>query len=79
MPNINVTKKLENIRKELSRLVDHVAEYSGLPSRDAQTIERDATDVATLAAQLAAAAREVLGDPESVGTVLENIRHAIDG
>lgn len=79
MANMNVPKKLDSIRRELSKLVNHVAEYSGIPSRNVQTIERDATDVATLAAQLAIAAREVLGDPESVGTILENIRQAVDG
>ena len=77
MPNINVPKKLENIRTELSKLMDHIAEYSGIPSRHVQSIQRDATDVAILAIQLAAAAREVLGDPEPVSTVLENIRGSI--
>lgn len=78
MPNINVPKKLENIRSELSRLMNHVAAYSGLPSRSVQSIERDATDVATLAVQLAAAAREMSGDPNPVSTVLDNIRHSVD-
>ena len=77
MPNINVSKKLENILSELSRLMNHVSEYSGIPSRKVQTIQRDATDVAILAVQLAAAALETLGVPDPAATVLEKIRQSV--
>lgn len=78
MANINVSKRLSNLRRDLSKLLNHVVEYSGLPSRDVQTIERDATDLATLAVQLASAARQYTGDPNPTRTILDNIRSAVD-
>ena len=79
MPNINVLKRLEKISVDLSKLVNHVSKYSGFSSRDVQAVEQEATAVATLAVQLAAAAREYRGDPSSVNSILESVRADVGG
>ena len=78
MPNINVPKKLESIRRDLSRVADHVGEYSGISTRKAEEVEMTATEIAELGVQLAALARAELGDPNPVDTVIEKLRGAVD-
>jgi len=76
MPNIRVRPALEKISKDLSKLMNHIAEYSGIPSKDALFIDNEATAIAQQAAQLAAAAREVQGD-RSADRVVHDVRRAL--
>jgi hypothetical protein len=78
MPNINVKKKLESIRTELSRVADHVGEHSGIDLRDARLVEATATEIATLGFQIAALACDVQGNTDATSTVMENLRRAVD-
>ena len=78
MPNINVPKKLESIRQDLSRVVNHVAEYSGIKNNEARKIQTTAVEIAVLSFQLASAARSVLGDPDPELSTLEEIKQAVD-
>lgn len=78
MPNINVKKRLETIRRELSHVTNHIGEHSGIDPKDARLIEATATEIATLGFQVAALACDVQGNRDPGSTVLENLRRAVD-
>jgi len=76
MPNINVRKKIESIGKELSKLTEHIANYSGIAPEIARFVDDEMTSISVLAAQVAAMAREVQGD-RSAGKVVKDVRRGL--
>jgi hypothetical protein len=76
MPNINVKRRLENVEKEMTKVLEAVVYHSGVPAKDAFLVDRMATGIAELATAVAAAAREAAGN-SSADSVLKNVRKAL--
>lgn len=76
MPNMNVRRRLESIGSDLQKVATHVAQYSGIDEREARAIDNLATDIAVVAANLAAEARIKMGDRSASGLVAK-IRKAL--
>jgi hypothetical protein len=76
MPNVRIRPALEKIERDLSKLMNYISEYSGIPAGDAAFVNNEATSIAQVAAQLAAAARAVRGDLSS-DSVIDDIRQAL--
>lgn len=62
MANINVKKALDRIQRELSAVYKQIAQYSGIDEKDARQIDNDATLITEIAADIAGAARQVMGN-----------------
>lgn len=71
MPNINVRKKLENVSNQLDQIIEHVIQYSGIPSKDAQFIDNVSTQICEASARLAALARDAQGDRSATRLVTD--------
>lgn len=79
MPNIRVRPALERISRDLSKLMEHVSEHSGIAEKDIAFVNNEATAIAQQAAQLAAAARTLRGDRSAEEGVVLDIRQALLG
>jgi hypothetical protein len=76
MPNLNVLKRLDNICDELTMLTEHVIQHSGIAFKDALAVDNRCSDIAQMAAQIAAVARERQGN-HSGATLLRDVRRAL--
>lgn len=76
MPNVRVRPALEKISKELTWLMNYLAEHSSISPQDALFVDNVATGIAEQAAQLAAAARDVQGNRSSE-SVVRDVRRAL--
>jgi short-subunit dehydrogenase len=61
MPNIRVKQALDKLDKELNRVGEHVAHYSGIDAKDAAHIERTLDDIVTTANQIKGFAMSAAG------------------
>ena len=76
MANIRVLKRLDNITRELRRVLDFITQYHGVPREEAMAIDREATEIATVAARIAADARAAMGD-RSAGKLTQKVRKSL--
>jgi hypothetical protein len=76
MPNINIEKRLDKICDELAKVLEHVAQYSGIPNANATRIDNRCCDIAELASRIGAYARERQGNRSSE-TLVRDVRKAL--
>lgn len=76
MANINVRKRLESIQSELEQVGKHIALYSGVDEKQADVVDRIATDIAQSAAAIAQVARERQG-VTNAKSLVKRVRKAL--
>lgn len=76
MANIRVLHRLDKITRELRQVLEHITQYHGVPREEAMAIDREATEIATVATRIAADARAAMGD-RSAGHLTKKIRKAL--
>ena len=77
MANINVKAALTRIGNDLARVHKHILYYRGVGKVDAGIIDRDATAIAELAAEIAEIARMDAGQRITHGSLLKKVRKAL--
>lgn len=76
MANIRVKQALDRIQKDLSAVYKQIAQYSGIDEKDARQIDNDATAISEIAADIAGAARQVMGN-DSGKKLHKDVRRAL--
>lgn len=66
MANIRVKQALDRIETELNSVYKQIAQYSGVDEKDARIIDTTATNIASMAADIAGLARQVMGNTSGV-------------
>lgn len=76
MANLNVIKRLNRATMDLREILVFIAQYHGVPRTDAMSIDREATEIATIAVRIAAEARAAMGD-RSAGNLTKKVRKSL--
>jgi len=76
MANVSVRKQLEKISNDLARVVEHIAQYSGVEQHEARVVDNLGTEISELGAMVATAARDAMGN-RSAGSLTTKVRKAL--
>jgi hypothetical protein len=77
MANINIRAALTRIGDDLTRVRNYTVQYGYISKEDAGIIDRDATAIAELAAEIAQVARKAAGQRVAPGSLLKKVRKAL--
>jgi hypothetical protein len=77
MANINIKAALTRIGDDLVRVRNYTIQYGHISPAHAGIIDRDATAIAELAAEIAEVARKAAGQRVARGSLLKKVRKAL--